>query len=127
MTTVCHLLLGFCMILGQDRYIRSVGSKFKRNRYWVKSVMKFFTTILVVLLILLQQRLWFGKNSWPDYVTLKQEIVSQTKANQTLEHDNQLQYREIADLKDGLAAIEERARNQLGLVKANEDFFRIIE
>jgi len=89
--------------------------------------MKIFTTILVVLFVLLQQRLWFGKNSWPDYVTLKQEIISQTEANQALEHKNQLQYREIADLKDGLAAIEERARNQLGLVKADEDFFRIIE
>jgi cell division protein FtsB len=89
--------------------------------------MKIFTTILVVLLILLQHRLWFGKNSWPDYLTLKQEIISHTKANEALEHKNQLQYREIADLKNGLAAIEERARNQLGLVKYNEDFFRIIE
>lgn len=89
--------------------------------------MKFFATALIVLLILLQHRLWFGKNSWPDYLVLKQEIISQTAANEALKNQNQLQYREIADLKNGLAAIEERARNQLGLIKDNEDFFRIIE
>lgn len=89
--------------------------------------MKFLMTVLIVLLILLQQRLWFGKNSWPDYLVLKQEIISRTQANELLHNKNQLQYREIADLKNGLAAIEERARNQLGLIKENEDFFRIIE
>ncbi|NRA72362.1 MAG: cell division protein FtsB [Gammaproteobacteria bacterium] len=89
--------------------------------------MKFFTITLIILLVLLQQRLWFGKNSWPDYQILKHEILSQTKANDQLKANNQLQYREIADLKNGLEAIEERARNQLGLIKDNEVFFRIIE
>ncbi len=89
--------------------------------------MKWFSAILVVLLVLLQQRLWTGKNSWPDYLQLKEDIVVQTLANQNLANKNQLQYKEIADLKNGLDAIEERARNQLGLIKSDEDFYRIVE
>ncbi|MGB0899069.1 MAG: cell division protein FtsB [Gammaproteobacteria bacterium MedPE] len=89
--------------------------------------MKWFAAVLIVLLGLLQHRLWFGKNSWPDYLQLKQEIVSQTKENQTLTAKNALQYKEINDLKTGLDAIEERARNQLGLIKDGETFYRIVE
>ena len=89
--------------------------------------MKWFAAVLIVLLALLQHRLWFGKNSWPDYLQLKQEIVSQTKENQTLTAKNALQYKEINDLKNGLDAVEERARNQLGLIKDGETFYRIVE
>jgi len=89
--------------------------------------MKWFSAILVILLVLLQQRLWTGKNSWPDYLQLKQDIVVQTLANQKINDKNQLQYKEIADLKNGLDAIEERARNELGLIKNEEDFYRFVE
>ena len=89
--------------------------------------MKWFATVLVVLFVLLQHRLWFGKNSWPDYLQLKQEIVSQTIENKALLSKNDLQYKEIHDLKNGLDAIEERARNQLGLIKDGESFYRIVE
>ncbi|MGB1299270.1 MAG: cell division protein FtsB [Psychrobium sp.] len=89
--------------------------------------MKWFAAVLIVLLALLQHRLWFGKNSWPDYLQLKQEIVSQTKENQALTAKNALQYKEINDLKNGLDAVEERARNQLGLIKDDETFYRIVE
>lgn len=89
--------------------------------------MKWFSAILIVLLVLLQQRLWTGKNSWPDYLQLKQDIEVQNQANQKLADKNQLQYKEIADLKNGLEAIEERARNQLGLIKSDEDFYRFVE
>jgi len=90
-------------------------------------MMKWFSTILVVLLFLLQQRLWTGKNSWPDYLQLKQDIAVQIEANRMLAQKNKLQYKEIADLKNGLDAIEERARNQLGLIKNDEVFYRFVE
>lgn len=89
--------------------------------------MKWFATVLIVLLALLQYRLWFGKNSWPDYLLLKKEIVSQSAENKALKAKNKLQYKEIKDLKNGLDAIEERARNQLGLIKEGETFYRIVE
>lgn len=89
--------------------------------------MKWFAAVLIVLLALLQHRLWFGKNSWPDYLQLKQEIVSQSVENKKLIAKNALQYKEINDLKNGLQAVEERARNQLGLIKDDEVFYRIVE
>jgi len=89
--------------------------------------MKVFTCILLVLLVSLQQRLWFGKNSWPDYLQLKEEIVTQTVENKKLISKNELQYKEIKDLKSGLDAVEERARNQLGLIKEGESFYRFVE
>ena len=90
-------------------------------------MIKMFGLTMLTLLLLLQYRLWFGKNSWPDYLVLKQEITTQTLANKALKNKNTLRYREIDDLQSGLAAIEERARNELGLIKEDEVFFRIIE
>ena len=90
-------------------------------------MIKMFGLTMLTLLLLLQYRLWFGKNSWPDYLVLKQEITTQTLANNALKNKNTLRYREIDDLQSGLAAIEERARNELGLIKEDEVFFRIIE
>ncbi len=89
--------------------------------------MKVFTCILIVLLVLLQHRLWSGKNSWPDYLQLKTEIFTQTLENKKLIAKNKLQFKEIKDLKNGLEAVEERARNQLGLIKEGESFYRFVE
>lgn len=89
--------------------------------------MKVFTCILIVLLVLLQHRLWSGKNSWPDYLQLKTEIFTQTLENKNLIAKNKLQFKEIKDLKSGLDAVEERARNQLGLIKEGESFYRFVE
>lgn len=88
--------------------------------------MKWVTAVLVVLLALLQHRLWFGKNSIPDYVALKQEVAEQQKANANLQQRNSLLKADINDLKIGLDAIEERARNELGLIKQGETFYRIL-
>lgn len=89
--------------------------------------MKVFTCILIILLVLLQNRLWSGKNSWPDYLQLKKEISTQAIENRELIEKNKLQFKEIKDLKNGLDAVEERARNQLGLIKENESFYRFVE
>lgn len=89
--------------------------------------MKLLTVILVILLALLQYRLWFGKNSWPDYLKLKKEIEVQEQLNAELKKRNQLHYKEIADLQDGLHAVEERSRNELGMIKEGEQFYRIVE
>lgn len=81
---------------------------------------------MLVLLGLLQYRLWFGKNSIPDYYALKQEVSRQSQQNANLNQRNALLKADINDLKIGLEAIEERARNELGLVKDGETFYRII-
>jgi len=88
--------------------------------------MRVFTAILLILLVLLQYRLWFGKNSVPDYLVLKENFVRQQSANEKLQQRNKLLFADTDDLKLGLEAIEERARNELGMIKENETFFRLI-
>jgi cell division protein FtsB len=88
--------------------------------------MRVFTAILLVLLVLLQYRLWFGKNSVPDYIALKENVTLQQNANAKLQQRNKLLFADTDDLKLGLEAIEERARNELGMIKENETFIRLI-
>jgi cell division protein FtsB len=88
--------------------------------------MRVFTAILLILLASLQYRLWFGKNSVPDYLSLKESVAHQLDANEKLAQRNKLLYADTDDLKLGMEAIEERARNELGMIKENETFFRLI-
>ncbi|MDO6428116.1 cell division protein FtsB [Thalassotalea sp. 1_MG-2023] len=88
--------------------------------------MRFISGILLIFLIMLQYRLWFGKNSVPDYLALEDEIARQQADNDKLRKRNKLLYADTDDLKSGVEAIEERARNELGMIKQGETFFRII-
>jgi len=88
--------------------------------------MRIISLLLIVFLVLLQYRLWFGKNSVPDYLALKDEMQRQQLANEKLTQRNKLIYADIDDLKSGLEAMEERARNELGMIKQGETFFRLI-
>jgi len=74
----------------------------------------------------LGKRLWFGKNSIPDYLNREQEVQAQAEQNANLAQRNALLEADINDLKIGLEAIEERARNELGLIKRGETFYRIL-
>ena len=87
---------------------------------------KWIPIVLIVLLGLLQYRLWFGKNSIPDYLNREQEVKAQIQQNANLAQRNALLKADINDLKVGLEAIEERARNELGLIKRGETFYRIL-
>ena len=88
--------------------------------------MRAFTALLFIVFSLLQYRLWFGKNSVPDYLVLQEEVIRQQLANEKLIQRNKLLYADTDDLKLGTEAIEERARNELGMIKENETFFRVI-
>lgn len=88
--------------------------------------MRFFTALLLIVFSLLQYRLWFGKNSVPDYLALQDEVIRQQLANEKLKQRNKLLYADTDDLKLGTEAVEERARNELGMIKENETFFRLI-
>lgn len=88
--------------------------------------MRLISLLLIVFFALLQYRLWFGKHSVPDYLALKDEMQRQISSNNTLKQRNKLLYADIDDLKSGVEAIEERARNELGMIKEGETFFRII-
>ncbi|MBU1309574.1 MAG: cell division protein FtsB [Gammaproteobacteria bacterium] len=87
--------------------------------------MRLLTFLLIVLLAALQYRLWFGQNSVADYFRQQDELRSQQASNLELEKRNRLLKADVTDLQQGLEAIEERARNELGLIRDDEVFFRM--
>ena len=88
--------------------------------------MKWVVAVMFTLFCLLQYRLWFGKNSVPDYIILSKEVAIQVTHNANLKQRNSLLKADISDLKIGLEAAEESARNELGLIKQGETFYRIL-
>ena len=88
--------------------------------------MRLLKVLFIVALVALQYRLWFGKNSLPDYWALQSDVQRQAETNQRLEQRNQVLKADITDLRDGQVALEERARNELGLIKKHETFFRLV-
>nr|WP_086940248.1 cell division protein FtsB [Thaumasiovibrio occultus] len=89
--------------------------------------MQRLTLILLAILAVLQWTLWRGKNGISDYIELKQYVELQQAANGELERRNGQMYAEITDLNSGSDAVEERARNELGLIKQGETFIRVID
>ena len=87
---------------------------------------KLINGVLIALLLLLQGRLWFGKNSVLDYQNLTRQVAQQIQQNANLFQRNALLQADIEDLTLGMDAIEERARSELGLIKQGETFYRIL-
>lgn len=82
---------------------------------------------LAIILVVLQYKLWFDDNGISRYWHLKKDIGVQLAQNDTLKHRNEMLKAEIKDLKQGQEAIEERARNDLGMVKQGEVFYQVVE
>lgn len=89
--------------------------------------MKALTLIFVILIALLQYPLWLGKGSWLRVWELNRQVGEQQEKNTALKARNDMLDAEVRDLKSGKAAIEERARSELGMVKQDEVFFQVIE
>lgn len=83
--------------------------------------------VLLLLLILLQYRLWLGDGGYASVYRLNREIESQSQQNKALDTRNRQLEAEINSLKEGDDATEERARADLGMVKEGESFFLITE
>ena len=89
--------------------------------------MKALTLIFVILIALLQYPLWLGKGSWLRVWELNRQVHEQQEKNTALKARNATLDAEVRDLKSGKAAIEERARSELGMIKQDEVFFQVIE
>jgi cell division protein FtsB len=89
--------------------------------------MRAVTLILVSLLLLLQYPLWLGKGSWLKVWDLHRQVEAQQQVNHQTQTRNATLDAEVRDLKQGTAAIEERARTELGMIKRDETFFQILE
>ncbi|MBT1450249.1 cell division protein FtsB [Glaciecola sp. XM2] len=87
---------------------------------------KWLAVVLIALLIALQARLWFGKNSIADYQEMQSSITDMQQQNANLRQRNALLKADINDLELGIDSMEERARNELGLIKEGETFYRIL-
>ncbi len=89
--------------------------------------MKAIILIFVILIALLQYPLWLGKGSWLRVWDLNRQIAEQQEKNNGLKARNETLNAEVLDLKSGRAAIEERARSELGMVKQDEVFYQVLE
>ncbi|MGO4389754.1 cell division protein FtsB [Variovorax sp. M-6] len=81
--------------------------------------------ILVLLLLILQWQLWTGRGSVRDVAQLQEKLADQKEANAKAAITNERLTSEVNDLKEGLEMVEERARQELGMVKPNEVFVQI--
>ena len=88
--------------------------------------MRWVSWILVALFVLLQYPLWLGKGGWLKVCELDRQVEVQKETNQQTQTRNAVLDAEVRDLKQGTEAIEERARNELGMVKRGEVFFQIV-
>ena len=89
--------------------------------------MKGIIAALVVILALLQYKLWIGNGSLAEVYRLDQTIAAQKKENAAAKERNLALQAEVDDLQHGMAAMEERARSELGMIKKDETFFRVID
>lgn len=83
--------------------------------------------LLLVMLVWLQFRLWVGEGSLAEVYSLRKEISAQRLELEELHRRNAALQAEVDDLKEGLAAIEERARTELGMIKEGETFYQVVE
>lgn len=89
--------------------------------------MKILLTSLAMILLSLQFQLWLGDDSVRSLSLLESELADQQAANADLQARNRLLEIEVVDLKNGLEAVEERARSELGMIGDDEVFYLIIE
>jgi cell division protein FtsB len=87
---------------------------------------KTLALILAGLLLGLQYPLWIGKGSWTKVWELERVLAQSRDGNAKLKARNDAMDAEVRDLKEGLDAIEERARLELGMIRKDEVFYQIV-
>ena len=90
-------------------------------------VVLLLAAVLIALLAWLQYKLWFGSGGAGEVQALSTRVEQQTRDNGGLKQRNAEVAAEVEDLKSGEAAVEERARSELGMIKPGEKFYRVVE
>jgi len=90
-------------------------------------VLRLLTLLLLAALIALQVKLWAGSGGRAEVDALKASVGMQEAENAELRQRNAALAAEVEDLKSGTAAVEERARAELGMIKPGETYYRVIE
>lgn len=89
--------------------------------------MKLILGALIILLLLMQYEFWFSDGGMKTVWKMQKDISTQTQKNASLDKRNQILIAEIKDLQSGNAAIEARARDDLGMVKKGEVYYQIVK
>ncbi len=90
------------------------------------SAMRLITIALAALLLLIQYPLWLGKGSWLLVADMRDQVEQTRLKTEQLKARNAMLESEVRDLRDGLGAVEERARFDLGMIKQNEIFVQVL-
>jgi cell division protein FtsB len=88
--------------------------------------MRIITLALAALLLLIQYPLWLGKGGWLAVADLENQVTASRTRTEQLKARNAKLDSEVRDLKEGLGAVEERARYELGMIKQNEIFVQVL-
>ncbi len=101
-------------------HLRFLGDIMTKTPYWLFAV-------LILLLAGLQYRVWKGEGSVEHLAQLNQQIIDQQNENERLLERNHVLEAEVSELKKGLETVEERARQELGMIKENETFYMLVQ
>lgn len=83
--------------------------------------------LLLLVLAGLQFKLWWGEGALGEARVLEERVADQRRENARLQQRNDALSAEVEDLKSGEAAVEDRARSELGMIKPGETFYRVVE
>src|SRR5215213_4830799 len=89
--------------------------------------MRILTLALAGLVLAIQYPLWLGKGGWLRVWEVDQQITAQREINVRLKARNGGLDAEVRDLKQGVEAVEERARSELGMIRNDEIFFQLLD
>ena len=87
----------------------------------------YLNAMLLALLVTLQYQLWLGERGMPGVYRLVAAVEAQLEENARLAARNLRLAAEVRDLKEGLEAVEERARSDLGMIGRDETYYQIVE
>ena len=88
--------------------------------------MKWLASALLVVVVLLQYRIWLSVDGVRELRRLETAVATQRTENDQLAERNRQLAAEVRDLKSGMGALEERARSDLGMIASNETFYQVI-
>ncbi len=90
-------------------------------------MMRWLLGALVLLLLVLQYRLWIAEGSLAEQHRLELQVVEQETVNAELRARNAVLEREVLELQNGTAVVEQRAREELNLVREDEVFYQFVD
>ena len=88
--------------------------------------MKVISLCLLGAIFYLSYDIWAGRNGLKQYEDVSANLVKAQQQSAKLQDRNQAVIDELNDLKQGNTAVEELARTELGLIREDETFFRIL-